>query len=125
MRIIKKILSSFFIVLLFCQCCQARQLCDCFGSCVNIYLRDVSAHIKKEVRKLSDYPQNIRLDVDHKVPLCLGGSNKIENLQPLSKKDHELKTRNDLLLLYFVNNCLMTIQEAQEAAYKWERKLDK
>lgn len=39
-------------------------------------------------------------EIDHIVPLCLNGSNNIQNLQCLCAKCHNIKTTNDINKLY-------------------------
>jgi len=112
----------FLLMLIKGNISYARELCDCYGSCVTIQQRDVSIQIKRVIKKRDGYSPYDKVEIDHKIPLCLGGSNEIDNLWSLTKEQHALKTKNDLDLLYYVNTCLMTIQEAQEEAKKWKPK---
>lgn len=41
-------------------------------------------------------------DVDHRIPLILGGRHCVKNLQVLSKKEHKEKTSKDMACLSFV-----------------------
>jgi 5-methylcytosine-specific restriction endonuclease McrA len=66
------------------------------------------------------YLSYAQMEIDHKIPLCLGGSNNIENLQPLSKNDHKIKTDHDLMLFNYVRQCMMTIKEAQSEVNNWK-----
>ena len=36
------------------------------------------------------------VDVDHIMPLCLGGENRLSNLQSLCKECHKIKTKEDI-----------------------------
>ncbi|MDD3012958.1 MAG: HNH endonuclease signature motif containing protein [Candidatus Gastranaerophilales bacterium] len=118
-----KILHIIIILILLIsqiQLVYAGELCDCFGECINIYQRDVKYETKRLVKNMFGYPPYARIDIDHKIPLCLGGTNNIDNLQPLSKVAHKKKTEHDLLLLYYVKSCLMTIKEAREETSNWK-----
>ena len=95
---------------------QAGELCDCYGSCTFIYPREVSTRIKREVKIRDGYDPYDKLEIDHKLPLCLGGTNNKDNLRALAKEQHKLKTEHDILLLYYVENCYMTVEEAQKEA---------
>ncbi|MFH0703052.1 MAG: HNH endonuclease signature motif containing protein [bacterium] len=100
---------------------EAEELCDCYGICTIIYPRNVNLNTKKSIKIRDGYTPNAKVDIDHKIPLCLGGANSIDNLQALVKDKHEIKTQHDVLLLYYVKNCLMTIEEAQQEALKWRK----
>jgi|GEM_PF-2743992 len=115
-------LTVILILLTQIQTVFARELCDCFGDCVQINSRDVSKETKKLVKVRFGYLPYEKLEIDHKIPLCLGGSNSIDNLQPLSKSAHKLKTEHDLQILYSVYSCVMTIKEAQQEALNWKNK---
>jgi hypothetical protein len=118
------ILNITFIVIFTISWAQpacAGELCDCFGECIPIYPRNVTSETKQLVKKMYGYPHYARVDIDHKIPLCLGGTNNINNLRPLSKIDHKKKTEHDLLLLYYVKSCLMTINEAQQETLNWKK----
>ena len=41
------------------------------------------------------------LEVEHKIPVCLGGKDNLENLSILCKKCHKIKTKKDSLLINF------------------------
>lgn len=122
----KKIVLSLFFTLsfIFCNCseCFAGRLCDCFGSCIEIYERNVPQEVKHYVKKRDGYIGYKGIEVDHKIPLCLGGSNGINNLQALPKSVHKRKTKHDLYLLESVKNCDMSVLEAFERAKKYNIK---
>lgn len=118
----KKILFGWIlsIILLQIQTAYTKEICDCFGECVTVYPRDVSTQTKVMVKNKYRYPKYARLEVDHRIPLCLGGSNFIDNLQPLYPNEHKKKTEHDLMLLYYVKECYMTIKEAQSEVDRWK-----
>lgn len=118
-------ITVILILLMRMHSIYARELCDCFGDCVQIHSRDVSKETKCLVKVRFGYSPYAKLDIDHKIPLCLGGSNNIDNLQPLSRYLHEIKTKHDLQLLYNVYSCTMTLREAQEEALNWKNKSQK
>lgn len=114
-----KIGLIFSIILLQIQPAYTKEICDCFGECIPVNSRDVSSQTKVLVKNKYGYPKYARMEIDHRIPLCLGGSNLVENLQPLSSADHKKKTEHDLMLLYYVKGCFMTIKEAQSEVDKW------
>jgi hypothetical protein len=103
----------------------ARELCDCYGTCVPIYARDVNYQTRRMIRLRDGYKPYSYVEVDHKLPLCLGGTNKPDNLWALTPKQHKIKTEHDLLLLYYVRNCYMTVEEAQSDVMNFKRVDDK
>jgi len=119
-----KILNIIFILILLLSQIQpicARELCDCFGECIAVYPREVTWETKRLIKSMYGYPSYARFEIDHKIPLCLGGTNNIDNLQPLSKSDHIKKTEHDMRLLYYVRSCFMTIKEAQAETSNWKK----
>jgi len=120
MNKILNIFLFFIVVISQIQTVNAGELCDCFGECVSVYPRDVDIKTKQFIKSKYGYPPYAKFDIDHKIPLCLGGSNNIDNLQPLSKMNHKKKTEHDLLLLYYVKSCLMTVNEARVEAANWK-----
>lgn len=90
----------------------SAELCDCYGNCAMLYPRDVSTETKMFIKQRDGYDIRSRVDIDHRIPLCIGGSNDPANLQSLTKDVHRLKTDHDLLLLYYIKNCYMTLPEA-------------
>lgn len=99
---------------------NARELCDCYGNCAFIYPRDVKTSVKKFIKIRDGYSAFDEVDIDHKLPLCIGGSNDNDNLQAISPEIHRIKTEHDMLLLYLVENCYMTILEAQTEALNYK-----
>ncbi len=109
----KSIAAVFFVFLTCFLAADSKELCDCYGSCTIIQPRKLPASVKKFVKIKYGYSPYEKLEIDHKLPLSLGGTNSIENLQPLTYEEHKSKTKNDMMILYFVRSCFMTIEEAQ------------
>jgi hypothetical protein len=101
---------------------RAKELCDCYVSCTDTHPRKVNTKVKNLVKVRDGYDVKTQLDIDHKLPLCLGGTNDEDNLQAIPGDVHRLKTEHDMLLLYYVKNCLMTIDEAQNEALNYSIK---
>lgn len=51
---------------------------------------------KEQKLQLYQIASLVAYDVDHRVPLALGGHHCVKNLQPLSENDHSVKTANDI-----------------------------
>lgn len=98
---------------------HAEELCDCYGKCIPVHPRNVSNQIKKMVKIRDHYSPKSRVDIDHILPLCLGGTNDINNLQALDRAEHALKTEHDMLMLFYVHNCFMTVDEARNEDLNW------
>ena len=67
--------------------------------------RYVPEKIKKEIAAKAGWKCEIcqriltaNYEIDHKVALCKGGSNHIENLQSLCLECHRTKTRHEMVL---------------------------
>lgn len=112
--------TGFLIVFFSLDGVIARELCDCFGSCVKVYPREVSSEVKRSVRVKNGYSARSRVEIDHRLPLSLGGTNDIYNLQPLLPEVHRKKTEHDMLMLRYVYECYMTIDEARKEAVMWK-----
>ncbi|OGH99036.1 MAG: hypothetical protein A2287_08570 [Candidatus Melainabacteria bacterium RIFOXYA12_FULL_32_12] len=125
MRKIVNILLAILLILLVSVDIQARDLCDCYGSCIIIQPRDVNYKLKKQVKIRDGYNYSDQVDIDHRLPLCLGGTNDMDNLQALTEEEHNKKTRNDMLLFYYIQNCFMTIDEAQTEAVNYQEYINK
>jgi hypothetical protein len=111
--LLKSITVIFFVFLTGFSYADSKELCDCYGSCMLIQPRHLTASVKKLVKIKYGYPPSSKMEIDHMLPLSLGGSNNIDNLWPLTYEEHKLKTKNDMMILFFVRNCFMTIEEAQ------------
>lgn len=96
------------------------ELCDCFGSCITLYERDLNQTTKNYIKKRDGYSAKKKIEIDHKIPLCLGGSNSLSNLQALTQSVHRKKTKNDMNLLNYVKSCNFTVLEAYEKAKKYK-----
>lgn len=55
--------------------------------------------LKRDKRKCVNCGSGQDLEVDHEVPLALGGSNKDSNLRTYCKNCHKKKTRHDITKL--------------------------
>ena len=120
MKKIVNIILIFLVAFFISLDIHAKELCDCYGSCIDIYPRDVSSKIKKQIKDRDGYNYEDKVDIDHKLPLCLGGTNDKDNLQALTEEQHDKKTEHDMFLLYFIRNCFMTIDEAQYEAVNYQ-----
>jgi len=114
----KKIITNCFIVTFFLYLsifsyAYSKELCDCYASCIVIQPRNLTPAVKRLVKIKYGYNPDAKMEIDHKLPLSLGGNNSIDNLWPLTYEEHKLKTKNDMMMLFFVRNCFMTIEEAQ------------
>lgn len=116
MKYFTRLLTALAIIFTINITAFAKELCDYLDTCVTLYPRDVNSITKQEIKLRDKFPANIRAEIDHKIPLCLGGSNDPSNLQALTKEQHAQKTKNDLLNLYYVENGLMTLDEAQQSS---------
>lgn len=114
------IILSFSLCFLFLSTAMSAELCDCFGSCITLYGRDLNQTTKNYIKKRDGYSAKKNIEIDHKIPLCLGGSNSLSNLQALTKSVHRKKTKNDMNLLNYVKNCNLTVLEAYEKAKKYK-----
>ena len=116
----KFVVFVIFLISLFALKVDARVLCDCFGICISLDERDISQTTKYFVKKRAGYAGQTWIEVDHKIPLCLGGSNNVDNLQALTKAVHSRKTAYDMLLLNEVKTCQTTVQQAYEKAKNYK-----
>lgn len=96
-------------------------------TCVSHYtetVRNVPESLKKEVFSEYNisYKDHIYYEVDHYIPLVLGGSNSIKNLWPQSKitKPYNaiLKDKLEVKLHHMVCNGTITLEQAQNLLLK-------
>jgi 5-methylcytosine-specific restriction endonuclease McrA len=82
--------------------------------------RDVNQRMRRAVyRGHGIWYVEGNFEVDHKIPLCLGGTNDYENLQPLDKKEARAKARIDGHLCREVCRGNLTLEEARERIKDW------
>jgi len=96
--------------------------------CVSGYsakVRNVPVAVKKIIFKFYNIPWSQRADyeVDHLIPLCLGGNNSLKNLWPQSYKSQwsaHMKDRLEVRLRRLVCTGHITLKQAQdEIAHDW------
>jgi hypothetical protein len=113
-------ISALFLCFILISTAISSELCDCFGSCITLYNRDLNQTTKNYIKKRDGYSAKKNIEIDHKIPLCLGGSNSLSNLQALTQAIHRKKTKNDMNLLNYVKSCNLTVLEAYEKAKKYK-----
>lgn len=59
-------------------------------------------------------------ELDHIVPLCMGGSNDRGNLQLQTWADADMKDRDEVSLCDLVRDGVLTCDEAQETMRNWK-----
>lgn len=63
-------------------------------------------------------------EVEHFIPLCMGGTNGLANLWPAPKKDARAKARVDGFLCREICAGRLTLEEARAREYRWRSEAD-
>jgi len=68
---------------------------------------------------------DVATEVDHIIPLALGGTNEESNLQIISKQDNRAKGQVDTYLAKLLDSGKITKKEAQERVLNWRNEINK
>ena len=91
---------------------DAREICgEVAGLTYSRQHRQTTREMKAEVRQRYGVPQGWRGEIDHRVPLCLGGADVVENLWP--QTDFQAKDELEAQACRAVCHGQMTVQQGQ------------
>jgi hypothetical protein len=105
-----------FIIIIQVTLAQAALAADCSPTPRMPY--EQSRAIKQSMlppgHLLSEY------ELDHRIPLCMGGSNDRSNLQLQTWPDAKRKDDDEIALCELVQRGVLTCDEAQETMREWK-----